>query len=127
VHEGERSIRLKQGLLGLAIVALIAGLVLGLKGSRFLLLLSLPFWFMFFDGIITFETGVCVKSAFKSQCLIKKTGAMTQLECPVARKMLKTAALRTLKRIIIMTLIMTGLTFALSYIIEAGTGVAMYD
>ena len=126
MHEGERSLRLMQGLCALAVVALIAGLVLGLKGSRYLLFLSLPVWFAFFDGVITYETGVCFKSAFKSQCLIKKSGP-TQLECPVARQMLKSAAWRTLKRMFILTCIMTGFTFALSYIVEASTGVTMYD
>jgi len=126
VSDKEGSRRLRIVLACFAVCASIDGLVLGLMGSRWLMIIALPFWCMGMAQFLVYETNYCPMVAQNMQIVFRADLRAVTINCPVAKAMHRKARQRYLAFASLLGFCATAITIAISYIIEAGTGKSLY-
>jgi hypothetical protein len=127
IDSRERSSRFTRGMVGIFATLLFVGLCLGLMVPRWYLFLAFPMWFFSFDNLFSYKTGVCARGAFMGTACKLRTGRHMKLQCPVTKGSLRHAARRIFFRTLFICTVLTLVSFALSYIIEAIAGRTMYS
>jgi len=127
VSQEDSHFRLKMGILWSVLTLIALGLMLGFLVPRwYIFLLFLPI-LNAMQHIVTWKTRLCFQNAALG--LRDKDGTVNgrvPVACPIVKMNQKKRAKRLGALVVALSLLFTGLSFALTYVIEAGQGKTLY-
>jgi hypothetical protein len=119
--------RFKRGLLSLAVYLLAFGLFLGLFVPRwYFFFLAIPIGIFLFS-FISFQSKTCVIRAYRHEVDIDgKRSDQVKVQCPTVRYNTRNRARKLIALMIVLTIVWTGFSFAMTYAVEAGQSKVLY-
>lgn len=126
IDNAGRMSRLHEGLFIMFLVVLTLALMLGFQAPRwYIFLLFVPIY-LSLEAIIAYKLKFCPRLGLRG-LRARLTGDSTLIiVCPIVKGRAKHIVRKSIAMNIVLTSLLTGFFFALTYIIEAGTGRTMY-
>ena len=120
INTAERNFRLSLSVVMLVINVILIAVALWQEWNRYIAFVTFVPWFQIVDGFVVSKTKVCSIRAYYGIHMLRKGFFLTKnqpvLECPFAKKSLRAAGQRQLKRIVLFAIALTLFTFGLTYI-----------